>query len=945
MQFKCPKCSGVVSMDAANLGKTVSCGHCNEIVQAPVSRFDSGVIIDDFLIEREVGVGGMGVVYLARQMSLDRPVALKILKEKYASDAEFIVQFIREARSAAKLNHPNIVQAYAVGEEEGIFFFAMEFIDGETMKDMLLRDKKIDPSRAAAITRDIANALDYAWTESKIVHHDIKPDNIMLTKNGKSKLADLGLASMFGDSEIDDDGDEVLGTPQYISPEQLLGEPTDVRSDIYSLGATLYHFVTGAFPYNGNTPTEIAHQHVNGVLKPPVELLPELPQKLNDIILKMMAREVNDRYQTAAELAGDLQSFLTGPVETASAPIAPVSSASGRISMPDGGTRLTFGDGGKFPPAPKVKAVDPASQKKAEPAKMQSNTAAASKSSASAVSADKKPATQISASKPVLKPSGKTSSVSVPKVNLSAPSKAVPKIVPSAAVPKLNTVSSGPKVAGTASVPKINISGSANVSVPELKSAAPTSGTPAAGASAPSLKPASAPVLKKVEETPAAAAPVLKKAEPSVPEIKKSEPSAEKVQVKQEEKSGKTKKGIKKEKVTAKAKSSNSASSQMPKWLVFVIIFVCFVITAGGGITFYMYKNEWKLPPWEKFKAWNAKRKEIAKRVVRRAPPVQRKVLTIEELRKDYVPEINKLRKFIADNPSSGKAFLTKVEDFINENGRPKLENEKAPFNSLIDTYNEIDEKVWLAPARITAINAHQAEINRRIKAEKDRLAEEARIAAARKLEADKRIAFQKAEAERRRKEAEDTRIRNQKQNEYRAKIAPVYPMLTKLFYEAISNEDKAREFKEKTATLFTVYKPEGIHMALHQKLEEYAKRLQAELPRAQKVYRFMTESERPFVRHIVVLPRLGQVEILHFNFKENRAKVMSVISQRVSNISLQEEAMRNKFFALFRRRMPKVKELEYIEFFYQLFFGDKDAAKSAVMPAPVWREFFNYYR
>ena len=125
MQFKCPECSGIVRIDPANLGKTVSCGHCRKIVNAPRSRFASGVIINDFMIEREAGFGGMGVVYLARQITLDRPVALKILKEKYAQDTEFIVQFVKEARAAAKLNHPNIVQAYAVGEEDGVFFFAM----------------------------------------------------------------------------------------------------------------------------------------------------------------------------------------------------------------------------------------------------------------------------------------------------------------------------------------------------------------------------------------------------------------------------------------------------------------------------------------------------------------------------------------------------------------------------------------------------------------------------------------------------------------------------------------------------------------------------------------------------------------------------------------------------------------------------------------------------
>lgn len=209
-----------------------------------------------------------------------------------------------------KISHPNIVQAYAVGEEDGIFYFAMEFIRGETLKQILKREKKLEFTMAARIIREIAGALDAAWREQKLVHQDIKPDNIMLDGNGFAKLADLGLARVASTDQDEEVGDEVMGTPQYISPEQLTGIPTDVRSDIYSLGATFYQFVTGRFPYVADTAEEIAKMHVAGNLTPPKEINPEIPDELNDIIMKMMARYPEDRYQTPQPLMKALDIFL-----------------------------------------------------------------------------------------------------------------------------------------------------------------------------------------------------------------------------------------------------------------------------------------------------------------------------------------------------------------------------------------------------------------------------------------------------------------------------------------------------------------------------------------------------------------------------------------------------------------------------------------------------------
>ena len=315
MRFQCPFCRGVVSADNNQMGQDVQCGHCDEIVSVPNARLATGAVIGDFALLEELGRGGMGVVYLAHQISLDRPAALKILQDSYANNAEFVVNFIKEARSAAKLNHPHIVQAYAVGEDEGIFYYAMEYINGETMKDVLKREKIIPIDQAVTIIQQIAEALDCAWKEQKLIHRDIKPDNIILAKNNRAKLADLGLSRVAGDVD-DENEDEIMGTPQYISPEHLTGAPMDVRSDIYSLGATFYQFVTGRFPYEGRTANEIARKHLEATLVAPQLVNLKVPDAIGQIIMKMMKKNVNERYQDAEELVEDLRLFRRGKLSS-----------------------------------------------------------------------------------------------------------------------------------------------------------------------------------------------------------------------------------------------------------------------------------------------------------------------------------------------------------------------------------------------------------------------------------------------------------------------------------------------------------------------------------------------------------------------------------------------------------------------------------------------------
>lgn len=312
MHFICSKCNGIIEVDDAERGNPVGCGHCGKFVVVPEKLIATNVVLNnDFILKEKLGQGGVGTVYHAYQISLDRPVALKILMEQFAQDKNFIEDFIREARAAARLNHPNIVQSFAVGQDHGVFFCAMELVEGETLKHIITREDKISIEFSLQIMRQMAEALDFAWKNQKLVHRDIKPDNIMLTGGGVAKLADLGLARVA--TEHEEESEEIMGTPQYISPEQLIGSKTDVRTDIYSLGATWYHAITGVFPFDGDSPQEIARKHLEDTLVPPNEVNPSVPKTISVMICKMMAKHPDDRYADAEELIEDIKLATNSP--------------------------------------------------------------------------------------------------------------------------------------------------------------------------------------------------------------------------------------------------------------------------------------------------------------------------------------------------------------------------------------------------------------------------------------------------------------------------------------------------------------------------------------------------------------------------------------------------------------------------------------------------------
>jgi eukaryotic-like serine/threonine-protein kinase len=283
------------------------------------------VLDNRYDVVRPLGSGGMGEVYLARDRVLGRDVALKVLRKQYAGDDEFAERFKREAMSAASLSHPNIVQVYDRGvTEEGSSYIAMEYVPGGTLKERISREGPLEAADAAGLGAQVAEALGAAHDRG-MVHRDIKPQNVLLAARGGAKVADFGIARAGTSATISRTG-SVMGTAGYMSPEQALGKPATPKSDLYSLGVVLYEALTGELPYTADNPIAVSMKHVNEPLRPPVQLNPRIPRGMNALVTKLLAKDPEDRYADADELADDLWRVNRG--------LVPVSAGIGRKQGP-----------------------------------------------------------------------------------------------------------------------------------------------------------------------------------------------------------------------------------------------------------------------------------------------------------------------------------------------------------------------------------------------------------------------------------------------------------------------------------------------------------------------------------------------------------------------------------------------------------------------------------
>jgi serine/threonine protein kinase len=269
-------------------------------------------VLPGYELQRRLGAGGTSTVWLAKQLSLDRIVAIKILSPKLLADPEACDQFQREARAAAQLSHAAIVRILDFGEHAGTLYYVMEFVDGTNLAEWLAENQRMAHGQALKLAEIIAGALDAVWREASLIHCDIKPGNILLGRDGAVKLTDLGLARIAGTAATREPSSSIEGTPSYIAPEQIEGLQPDCRSDIYSLGLTLYHLLTGTPPFEGRSLDEILDAQQSDFLPDPCDVLPRLPVAYGWLLAKMTAKDPAKRPQNWTDVLKDLHQIKTG---------------------------------------------------------------------------------------------------------------------------------------------------------------------------------------------------------------------------------------------------------------------------------------------------------------------------------------------------------------------------------------------------------------------------------------------------------------------------------------------------------------------------------------------------------------------------------------------------------------------------------------------------------
>lgn len=309
VSFECTHCRALLEVDASSemFGQQVACPHCLESVVVPEKAIGPGVTLGGYLIQQELGRGAMGQVYLATQLSLGRYVALKTLPPEFAFQRKLVDRFLQEMRLAARLSHPHVVTVYEAGVDSGVYYFSMEYVEGINLEDQVARHGPLPEARALEIARKVATALRYAWHHHQLLHRDIKPGNILVDKHGEPKLTDLGLAKCLDNLPSLTMTSAVMGTPNYMSPEQAHNSrDVDCRADMYSLGATLYHVLTGQAPFAGSSVAEILRKQAVESLPHPQRVNPKISAACTALLEIMLAKDPAKRHQGWDEVIYDL---------------------------------------------------------------------------------------------------------------------------------------------------------------------------------------------------------------------------------------------------------------------------------------------------------------------------------------------------------------------------------------------------------------------------------------------------------------------------------------------------------------------------------------------------------------------------------------------------------------------------------------------------------------
>jgi eukaryotic-like serine/threonine-protein kinase len=294
----CVQCSNLIDVTGLEPGDGITCPYCNH-------QFEITRQFGNFLLERQVGSGGMGAVYLGKDITLNRIVAVKVLKPELVSDKKFLATFLREAEITASLNHPNIVQVYAFGQHEGVYYMVVEYISGGSLDDKIAERGQITELEGIEIGIAVARGLECALQRGGLIHRDIKPGNILFNANNTPKVVDFGLSLSF-DTTDHFDG-EIWGTPYYVAPEKLEREKETFQSDLYSLGATLFHAMSGRPPYEGEDPNAVAMMHLSGSVISLKAFAPDISDQTAYAVSKAMARYPEDRYESYAEFIEQLE--------------------------------------------------------------------------------------------------------------------------------------------------------------------------------------------------------------------------------------------------------------------------------------------------------------------------------------------------------------------------------------------------------------------------------------------------------------------------------------------------------------------------------------------------------------------------------------------------------------------------------------------------------------